>query len=43
VFFTYGFQINRLSLGMTLALETFLPLTLLGVALQWLQRRAQYY
>ena len=43
LFFTYGFQINRLSLGMTLALETFLPLMLLGVALQWLQRRAQYY
>jgi ABC-type sugar transport system permease subunit len=43
IFFTYGFQINRLSLGMTLALETFLPLTLLGIVLQWLQRRAQYY
>jgi len=43
VFFTYGFQINRLSLGMTLALETFLPLTLVGIALQWLQRRLQYY
>ena len=43
VFFTYGFQINRLSLGMTLALETFLPLVLVGVVLQHLQRRAQYY
>jgi ABC-type sugar transport system permease subunit len=43
IFFTYGFQINRLSLGMTLALETFLPLVLVGVVLQYLQRRAQYY
>jgi ABC-type sugar transport system permease subunit len=43
IFFTYGFQINRLSLGMTLALETFLPLVLVGVVLQHLQRRAQYY
>jgi ABC-type sugar transport system permease subunit len=43
IFFTYGFQINRLSLGMTLALETFLPLVLVGVVLQYIQRRAQYY
>jgi ABC-type sugar transport system permease subunit len=42
LFFTYGFQINRLALGMTLALQTFLPLVLLGVALQWLQRKLQY-
>jgi ABC-type sugar transport system permease subunit len=41
LFFTYGFQIERLALGMTLALETFLPLMLLGIALQRLQRRVQ--
>jgi ABC-type sugar transport system permease subunit len=42
LFFTYGFQVERLSMGMTLAVETFLPLVLLGVALQRLQRRLQY-
>ena len=42
LFFTYGFQIDRLAMGMTLALETFLPLMLLGVALQRLQRKLQY-
>lgn len=42
IFFTYSFQVDRLALGMTLAVETLLPLTLVGVALQWLQRRLQY-
>ncbi len=42
IFFTYGFQIDRLALGMTLALETFFPLMLLGIALQRLQRKLQY-
>lgn len=42
LFFTYGFQVERLAMGMTLALETFLPLVLLGIALQRLQRRVQY-
>jgi ABC-type sugar transport system permease subunit len=42
LFFTYGFQIERLSMGMTLALETFLPLVLVGIALQRLQRKVQY-
>ncbi|MBS1252144.1 MAG: hypothetical protein MAG451_01180 [Anaerolineales bacterium] len=41
-FFTYGFQVERLAMGMTLAVETFLPLVVLGVVLQWLQRRLQY-
>jgi multiple sugar transport system permease protein len=41
LFFTYGFQIERLAMGMTLAIETFFPLVLLGVALQRLQRRTQ--
>ncbi len=42
LFFTYGFQIQRLAMGMTLAVETFLPLVFLGIALQRLQRRMQY-
>jgi len=42
LFFIYGFQVERLSMGMTLALETFLPLVLVGIALQRLQRRLQY-
>jgi len=42
LFFTYGFQIERLAMGMTLALETFLPLVLVGVGLQRLQRKLQY-
>lgn len=42
LFFTYGFQVERLALGMTLAVITFLPLVLVGVALQRLQRRLQY-
>jgi len=43
LFFTYGFQVERLALGMTLAVETFLPLVVLGVLLQRLQRRLAYY
>jgi ABC-type sugar transport system permease subunit len=42
LFFTYGFQVERLGQGMTLAVITFLPLVLVGVALQRLQRRLQY-
>jgi ABC-type sugar transport system permease subunit len=42
LFFTYGFQIERLAMGMTLAVQTFLPLVFLGIALQRLQRRLQY-
>ena len=42
LFFTYGFQIDRLAMGMTLAVMTFLPLVILGVSLQRLQRRLQY-
>ena len=42
LFFTYGFQIERLGLGMTLAVITFVPLVFVGVALQRLQRRMQY-
>jgi len=43
LFFTYGFQVERLAQGMTLAVETFLPLVVLGVLLQRLQRRLAYY
>ncbi len=39
LFFTYGFQVERLAMGMTLAVVTFFPLVILGVALQRLQRR----
>ena len=42
LFFTYGFQVERLAMGMTLAVQTFLPLVLIGIALQRLQRRLQY-
>ena len=42
LFFTYGFQIDRLAMGMTLSIITFLPLVFVGVALQRLQRRLQY-
>ncbi len=42
LFFTYGFQVERLAMGMTLSIETFVPLVILGVALQRLQRRLQY-
>jgi len=42
LFFTYGFQVERLGMGMTLAVITFFPLVLLGVPLQRLQRRLQY-
>jgi ABC-type sugar transport system permease subunit len=42
LFFTYGFQVERLGMGMTLAVITFVPLVFVGVALQRLQRRLQY-
>ena len=42
LFFTYGFQVERLAMGMTLAVVTFLPLVILGVVLQRIQRRVQY-
>ena len=42
LFFTYGFQFERLAMGMTLAVITFLPLVFIGIALQRLQRRLQY-
>lgn len=42
LFFTYGFQVNRLAMGMTLAVITFVPLVILGVFLQRLQRKLQY-
>jgi ABC-type sugar transport system permease subunit len=41
LFFTYGFQVERLAMGMTLAVISFLPLVLVGISLQRLQRRTQ--
>jgi uncharacterized membrane protein len=43
LFFIYAFFARRMALGMTLALETFLPLTILAFLLQRLQKRLQYY
>jgi ABC-type sugar transport system permease subunit len=42
MFFTYAFTSQRLALGLTLTLETFLPLVLVALLLQRLQRRLQY-
>jgi ABC-type sugar transport system permease subunit len=42
LFFIYSFFARRMALGMTLALETFLPLTILAFILQRLQRRLLY-
>jgi len=42
VIFNYGFAGNRLALGMTMAVITFVPLVILSILLQWLQRRLQY-
>ncbi len=42
LFFMYGFQVERLAQGMTLAVETFLPLVFIGIALQRLQRKLAY-
>ncbi len=42
IFFTYGFQRGRLAVGLTMALELGIPLFILGVLLQRLQRRFRY-
>jgi ABC-type sugar transport system permease subunit len=42
LFFTYAFTSQRLALGLTLTLQTFLPLVILALLLQRLQRRLQY-
>lgn len=42
VIFNYGFGSNRFALGMTMAAITFVPLTILSLFLQRLQRRLQY-
>jgi len=42
LFFRYGFSQERLALGMTLAMEEGIPLVILGVLLQRLQKRLQY-
>jgi ABC-type sugar transport system permease subunit len=43
VFYAYGFTQQRLALGMTLAVETFVPLVILAYLLQRLQKRLAYY
>jgi multiple sugar transport system permease protein len=42
IFFKYAFLADRLALGMTLAIETFIPLFIIGLLLQRLQSRLQY-
>jgi len=42
VFFTYGFQRGRLAVGLTMALELGIPLLIMGVLLQRIQRRFEY-
>jgi ABC-type sugar transport system permease subunit len=42
LFFSYAFNSKRLALGLTLTLETFLPLVFIAFFLQRLQRRLQY-
>jgi ABC-type sugar transport system permease subunit len=43
VFYAYGFTQQRLALGMTLAVQTFVPLVVLAYLLQRLQKRLAYY
>ncbi len=43
VFFKYGFGQNKLALAMTLTVQTFLPLMLIAILLQQLQRRLTRY
>lgn len=43
IFFRYGFAQNKLALGMTLAVMTFIPLMLIAIGLQWVQRRKSDY
>ncbi len=42
LFFQYAFTSQRLALGLTLTLQTFLPLVIIALLLQRLQRRLQY-
>ena len=42
LFFTYAFVSQRLALGLTLTLQTFLPLVVIALLLQRVQRRLQY-
>jgi ABC-type sugar transport system permease subunit len=42
IFFNYAFTSNRLALGLVLTLQTFLPLVIVALVLQRLQRRLQY-
>ena len=43
ILFKYGFSQNKLALAMTLSVQTFLPLMLIAILLQQLQRRLTRY
>ncbi len=43
VFIKYGFAMDKLALSMTMALETGIPLVIVAILLQRLQKRLQYY
>jgi len=43
IVFKYGFAASRLAMGMTMAVVAFVPLTILAIMLQRLQRRLQKY
>jgi ABC-type sugar transport system permease subunit len=42
LFFNYAFGRGRLALGLTLSLQIGIPLVMVGILGQWLQRRLQY-
>lgn len=42
IFFNYAFTSNRFALGLTLTIQTFLPLVIVAIFLQRLQKRLQY-
>ncbi len=43
LFFRWGFTQNKLALAMALSVLTFLPLMMIAIGLQWVQRRATRY
>lgn len=43
LFFRWGFTENKLALSMALSVMTFIPLMVIAVGLQWVQRRATKY
>jgi len=43
LFFRWGFTENKLALSMALSVMTFIPLMVIAIGLQWVQRRATKY